>query len=234
MNKTPLFIIFFIFSEVIFAQSNQLLVNKIAKEICSCIKENNEIKNTKQTYDRCFELKLKNMKDFLSKKEVKYYNEDNHSEAINRGLFLAVNQTCTIFATNSKQNSIANKSEFPTNINKDNFNTLELMIHQFVAFEGVVKKVKKKNNRLYSKVYVGEQFIWVESMIVSSFEKENNKLKFLGKVTESNSTTNKGGLNYHISAYGIVDMATNNFMYYPGFENKMNTWRSGTIPLTSN
>src|SRR5690606_9969345 len=126
------------------------------------------------------------------------------------------------------------KKAFPTNFNEQDFKKIKKWKKKIIALEGTVVQVETSSkNTPYSKLRIGNEKIWVVSMINSGFEKVGNKIKIVGYLIPVKNNDYESKFNqdkYQILAFGILDLNTNQLKYFPGSELQMKEWKNGKIP----
>lgn len=229
-------ILILLFSTFNYGQNIKSINNKLGIKICNCLSTIDKESSINKEFNKCTDSVFKNKNNILSSEELELLKDPQNLEAVKKGLFLLVNQNC-IYIQNRYQpanSESEKKEEFPVNFSPEQYNQLSNLENKLITLEGTVVKVIDNNGFPYSKLQFGEHNLLVSSLLNSGFETEGAIIRVLGYVVPISKEKHLKKMQkkqlFQINAYGLVNMKTKDFAYFPGLENKMSAWRNGAVP----
>ncbi len=237
-----LLLVILFYSQITFAQSIQSITDKISDKICDCMSEDmKSYDDIKPEFNRCYDLEFNQIFSVVDASEQKILVQSGVLEKIKKAIIPNLQEKCGKIKSLAKSELEAIKkdgkfpnSAFPTNFNESHFDDLNAWNGKIVALQGDVIQIETSgNNTPYSKLKVGNQEIWVISMIDSGFEIMGAHLKIVGYLSQIKKMDYEKKFSddaFHIIAMGIVDVESEKLAYFPGSITQMKQWINGEIP----
>lgn len=228
-----------------FSQSIETITEKISDKICDCIKDDiSSYSEIKPEFNRCYDKEFNQIFSITDSAEQKILIQQGTLEKIKNGIIPTLNNKCEKIIkvieselSNSVEPAANNKIiPFPINFNATDFKKINKWKSKIVALNGEVIQVEKsRQNTPYSKLKIGDNEIWIISMVDSKFEKVGNKLRIVGYLIEIDQNDNEFERKihkekHHILAFGIVNLENKQVAYFPGSEMQIKEWMNGKIP----
>jgi hypothetical protein len=143
----------------------------------------------------------------------------------------------TLSAQNNLQSTKATEKSFPTNLNHENFSTLEKLNGKIVAFDGTIEKVENsRNNTPFYKLRVGDSsYLWTVLMFKNETNKTGDTIRVVGYLTQTPTDANESEKQYLDGkymgiAFGLVDFKNSNFLFASSAGKQKKEWIDGKIP----
>lgn len=110
---------------------------------------------------------------------------------------------------------------------------------RIIAFDAKVIQVQKGHqDKPYYQVEIpGGRKLWVGSLVKSGYEQEGGQLRILGyftKVKNDAVAATHNPHDYHVLAFGIINVGTKQLAMVPGSERQIKQWVEGTVPVAEN
>lgn len=228
-------------SQISFAQSVESITEKITDKICECISEDiKEYSEIKPEFNKCYDKEFNQIFSIVDSTEQKILIQKGALEKVKNGIIPTLNERCIkirkLMKTDleNSTNTIT-KNPCPTNFDSKNLREIKKLNGEIVAFNGLVTKVHTTHNdKPYYQVKLeGGKTIWIASIVKSGYEKEGNILRLLGyvsKVGNDQIAKKHNDSDFHILAFCVIEMDTNQMAMMPGSELQVKEWMNGTIP----
>lgn len=124
---------------------------------------------------------------------------------------------------------------FPVNFVSKDLKKLKNWNNKIIAFDGEILRIEKNiRNAPYYEVQIGDNTIWVVSMIDSGFGKIGNNVRFVGYVQEIHGAFERQyhDMSYHVIVFGVLDLDTNKLAYFSSSEGQVKVWMNGQVPVS--
>ncbi len=242
-NIVTILISFFCLS--IYSQSVDSIIEKISTKICQCI--NDDIKNSSEIrseFNRCYDQEFNFIFNIINSDEQKILIQQGNLSKVKNGIIPYLDNNCekikeTVSSeiNNAIEKALNDKTaSFPVNFTSKKWNKIKRWENKIIALEGeVIEITRTKQNTPYYKLRIGENAIWVASMIDSENEKVGNLIRVVGYLFEILENDNQYETSihnekHHIIAFGVINMENNKLAYFPGAVNQIKEWIGGKIP----
>ncbi len=138
------------------------------------------------------------------------------------------------------QNKVTPKS-FPTNFSNSEFEKLDSIGDQIIAFDGVIKekKISRHNTPFYLLELGKNKRIWTLILFKNDKNKINDKIRVVGYLTDIHrkdireDETYLKNEKYIVIAMGLVDFKNENFLFVGGAKKQRKDWIKGKIPRSN-
>jgi hypothetical protein len=141
-----------------------------------------------------------------------------------------------LFAQNDLQATKATEKSFPTNLNQENFRTIEQFKGKVVAFDGTIEKVENsRNNTPFYKLRIGDNnYLWTVLMFKNETNKTGDTIRVVGYLTQTppDAESEKQYLDgkYMVISFGLVDFKNSNFLFLGSAAKQKKEWIDGKMP----
>ena len=235
--KVPLLL--FILLTVItssFSQGTEKFAKKVADNMCRCMGAINNLESLKQKLDSCYAKTINDAASHANSEELKIISNTDDFNKVKQSIGLLIQSDCESVKKLTQQQTkpAAATKPYPINFDNNEFQKAKQNPAAFngkiVAFDGEIVEVKYlSRSKPYLKVKINNQFIWVGSMINSSYDKVGNVVRFIGYFSLTDKSSDED-LGFHILAFGEIDHKTKTLAFAPGFETQINEWEAGQVP----
>jgi hypothetical protein len=229
-----------------FSQSIETITEKLSNKICDCISDDiNSYSEIKPEFNRCFDKEFNQIFSIVDAEEQKILVQQGALEKIKNGIIPTLNDNCEKIRTliqSEVENSVepaanSNSNPCPTNFTGNDVKKIKKRNGEIIAFNALVTKVYLVNDKPYYEVKLeGGNTVWIASLVNSGYEKEGAILRLLGYVSEVGNDEKAKKYNkseYHILAFGVIEMATKQMAMMPGSEIQIKQWMNGEIPTST-
>lgn len=125
-----------------------------------------------------------------------------------------------------------NEYSYPINFRESDFENLNTFNQQILSFDVEILRIENSpKNTPYYQGKIGNQTIWIFSMLQSKSLKVRNKVRVVGYLVSTEEL--KSDINYdkfQILSFGLLDLKSKKLDYFPGSEMQMKQWKHGRIP----
>ena len=132
-----------------------------------------------------------------------------------------------------KKETISENS-YPTNFKESDFVNLSDFNQKILSFNITIIRVENSpKNTPYYQGKIGNESIWIFSMLNSKFIKVGNKVRVVGYLISTEEI--KSDINtdkFQLLSFGVLNLKNKKLNYFPGSEMQMKEWKEGKIPST--
>ena len=135
----------------------------------------------------------------------------------------------------SAQTKATSKS-FPTNFSISDFENLEKLNGDIIAFDGIIKqeKLSRNNTPFYFLELEKEKGIWTTLMFKNDKNKIGDEIRVVGYLTTVKDLRPEenylDGEKFMVIAFGLVDFVKEDFLFLGGADIQKKEWIEGKIP----
>lgn len=243
MKKITLIILTLV-SLTSFGQNIESITEKVADKICNCLKEDiSSYEEIKPEFNRCYDKEFNDIFNVVNSEEQQILVQPGVLEQIKEGIIPTLNTNCekirTIIQTDlesfTEATASSNSEACPTNFIGKDLKRIKKLEDEIIAFDGLIIEIHAaQNGKPYYKVELEDgSTVWIASLIKSGYEKEGNMIRILGfvsKVDDDGIAKKYNQTDYHILAFCIIDINSQQIAMLPGSELQVKEWLNGTVP----
>ena len=211
--------------------------------MCGCIGKIDKYQNLKPKLDSCYDKEINEAAIHATNEEVKIIGSISEFNKVKQSLGTLIKTNCeAVRNLIEKEVQPTSSNPYPTNFSSEEYKKAKKNLKNWngkiVAFDGEVLEVQYPfPNKPYLKVKMGNETLWVGSMVNSQYDKVGAAIRFLGYfslTSEDDFSKSYHKLGCHILAFGEIDHNSKQLAMLPGSEIQIKEWGQGQIPRGKN
>jgi hypothetical protein len=232
-------ILYSVFSS--YSQNTDSLAEKFTQKMCLCFGELNNYEEYKNKLNNCYDKAQTEITDEKDYEVIMILVNSEKKNALNKKIEILLVTECESVKNVVQQDVLEGSSNnpFPTNFDFTDLKKLKRKPQksdgEIMAFNATIIDIKQgPQNKLYYKVKLGDEEMWVGSLVNSDYEILGAELRILGYVSLINQNDPIKKINnsgFHILALGVLDLASKQLAIFPAASKQLKEWRNGKVPV---